>query len=154
QTVRRPPGFYSHLMHAERMPYAELGSRERKILKAFEECKGHLTAELGQGLLKSAELSLVPYSMDGALTNREVFPEGKLDADLQQVDLRHVNSWRLGLADVSTAEMLEVQLVNSVAPFVLCSRLAPLMRKHPTGKKHVVNVSAMEGKFTRHTKTD
>jgi NAD(P)-dependent dehydrogenase (short-subunit alcohol dehydrogenase family) len=48
--------------------------------------------------------------------------------------------------------MLEVQLVNAVAPFVLCNRLIGLMRETPTGKKHVVNVSAMEGKFYRFTK--
>jgi NAD(P)-dependent dehydrogenase (short-subunit alcohol dehydrogenase family) len=40
-----------------------------------------------------------------------------------------------------------VQLVNSVAPFVLCNRLVNLMKKHETGQKHIINVSAMEGKF-------
>jgi NAD(P)-dependent dehydrogenase (short-subunit alcohol dehydrogenase family) len=60
----------------------------------------------------------------------------------------------LKLADVATAEMLEVQLVNSVAPFVLCSRLTPLMRRDNTGQKHIVNVTAMEGKFYRFTKPD
>lgn len=154
QTVRRPAGFYAHLMTAENTPFDKLGEREQKILGSFDRCKRELKSQHGQGLLKSAELSLVPYSMDGALANHEVFPEGKLDADLQQVDLRRINTWRLGLDDVSSAEMLEVQLINSVAPFVLCSRLAPLMRKNPTGKKHIVNVSAMEGKFTRYTKTD
>jgi NAD(P)-dependent dehydrogenase (short-subunit alcohol dehydrogenase family) len=70
------------------------------------------------------------------------------------VDLRKNNSWRLSLAEVPTPEMLEVQLVNSIAPFVLCSRLATMMRRDNTGKKHIVNVSAMEGKFSRYTKTD
>ncbi len=56
-----------------------------------------------------------------------------------------MNSWRMTLADVPTAEMLEVQLVNSVAPFILCSKLKNLMLFcHPTEVKHVVNVSAME----------
>src|ERR1019366_4033911 len=84
----------------------------------------------------------------------ELFPSGRLDADLQQLDLRQTNSWRLSLSEVPALEMLEVQLVNSVAPFVLCSRLTPLMRKNPTGQKHIVNVTAMEGKFSRYTKTD
>jgi NAD(P)-dependent dehydrogenase (short-subunit alcohol dehydrogenase family) len=65
-----------------------------------------------------------------------------------------MNSWRMQLADVPTAEMLEVQLVNSVAPFILCSKLKPLMLRTPGRDKHIVNVSAMEGKFSRHTKTD
>ena len=82
------------------------------------------------------------------------FPPGRVDADLQQVDLRHRNTWRLALAEVHTAEMLEVLLVNAVAPFVLCARLKPLMMREPTGEKHIVNVSAMEGIFSRGTKTD
>jgi NAD(P)-dependent dehydrogenase (short-subunit alcohol dehydrogenase family) len=68
--------------------------------------------------------------------------------DLQQVDLRTTNSWRLCLGDIQTPEMLEVQLVNAVAPFVLCNRLTPLMRRDPTGQKHIVNVTAMEGKVS------
>ena len=50
--------------------------------------------------------------------------------------------------------MLEVQLVNAVAPFILCARLKPLMLRAPGRDKHVVNVSAMEGIFSRGTKTD
>src|SRR5690606_24306208 len=67
---------------------------------------------------------------------------------------RTTNSWRLKLAEVPAPEMLEVQLVNAVAPFVLCSQLAPLMRKDFTGNKHMVNVTAMEGKFYRFKKED
>jgi NAD(P)-dependent dehydrogenase (short-subunit alcohol dehydrogenase family) len=50
--------------------------------------------------------------------------------------------------------MIEVQLVNAVAPFILCSKLKPLMTRHPGRDKHIVNVSAMEGQFARRTKTD
>jgi NAD(P)-dependent dehydrogenase (short-subunit alcohol dehydrogenase family) len=65
-----------------------------------------------------------------------------------------MNSWRLGLGDIPTAEMIELQLVNAIAPFVLCNKLTPLMKRDNTGQKHIVNVSAMEGKFARYTKTD
>jgi NAD(P)-dependent dehydrogenase (short-subunit alcohol dehydrogenase family) len=41
-----------------------------------------------------------------------------------------------------------------VAPFILCSKLKPLLLRSPFADKHVVNVSAMEGIFSRHTKTD
>jgi NAD(P)-dependent dehydrogenase (short-subunit alcohol dehydrogenase family) len=180
QTVRRPPGFYSHLLSLEKKSLAEHSSEIRSLLAGFEECKKHLSALTGEavhpinskaaeasslpvswhgqgpgiGIRNSAELSQIPYSYDNSLSVQDVFPEGQLDADLQQVDLRKNNSWRLALADVPTPEMLEVQLVNSIAPFVLCSRLAPMMRRHNTGVKHIVNVSAMEGKFSRYTKTD
>ncbi len=83
-----------------------------------------------------------------------LFPEHAYDVDRQQVDLRKVNSWRLRLHEVATPELLEVQLVNAIAPFVLNARLKPLMERVPTADKHVVNVSAMEGQFGRGTKTD
>ncbi|HWZ88900.1 MAG TPA: SDR family oxidoreductase, partial [Polyangiaceae bacterium] len=89
-----------------------------------------------------------------AMTSAELFPKGRVDADLQQVDLRVMNSWRMALADVPAPEMLEVQLVNSVAPFILCSKLKALMMRVPSRDKHIVNVSAMEGQFSRYTKTD
>ena len=108
----------------------------------------------GIGLRESAQLSQIPYSHDSSLVSEEVFPKGKLDVDLQQVDLRKVNSWRLKLGEIATTEMLEVQLVNAVAPFVLCNRLIPLMKRDHTGKKHIVNVTAMEGKFFRYKKDE
>ena len=83
-----------------------------------------------------------------------LYPQGRLDQDLQQVDLRDFNSWRMTLADVPTAELLEVHLVNAVAPFVLNARLRPLLAAVPTHDAHVVNVSAMEGQFYRRWKTD
>lgn len=110
------------------------------------------TKNPGIGMLASAKLSQIPYSIDNSLPVDELFPEGELDADLQQVDLRTTNSWRLKLGEIPTVEMLELQLVNSVAPFVLCNRLIPLMKKDYTGQKHIINVSAMEGKFLRFQK--
>ena len=83
----------------------------------------------------------------------DLFPEGRLDQDLQQVDLRGRNSWRLLLDEVSTVELLETQLVNAVAPFVLTARLKPLMLRTPERDKHIVNVSAVEGQFYRRFKT-
>ena len=53
----------------------------------------------------------------------------------------------------STVELLETQLVNAVAPFVLAARLKPLMLRTPGRDKHIVNVSAVEGQFYRRFKT-
>ncbi|WP_339607966.1 SDR family oxidoreductase [uncultured Roseivirga sp.] len=167
QTVRRPAGFYAHLIPNERLKFEELTPFTQDLLADHNDCIQELRTlsagfaegenknlpvswhgkQLGIGLSASAQLSQIPYSIDNSLTAKEVFPEGKLDADLQQVDLRKTNSWRLKLGEVHTNEMLEVQLVNSVAPFVLCNRLVNLMKKENTGIKHIINVSAMEGKF-------
>src|SRR4030095_6030839 len=78
---------------------------------------------------------------------------GMFDRDLQQVDLRSRNSWRLLLHEVSAVELLEVQLVNAIAPFIINARLKPLMTGTPARDKHIVNVSAMEGQFYRKFKT-
>jgi NAD(P)-dependent dehydrogenase (short-subunit alcohol dehydrogenase family) len=164
QTVRRPPGFYKHMMELELAAPSEhlrplLASHEdlcqqrlRDGLTVRDHGQGRLPREAG--LLASAELSQIPLLPEDGGADLHLFPEGQLDADLQQVDLRGRNSWRLTLAEVSSVELLEVQLVNAVAPFVLNARLKPLMLRAPTRDKHVVNVSAMEGQFYRAWKTD
>ncbi len=181
QTVRRPAGFYAHMLDLEQRPWGSLEPRLQAVLRGHEACKAalavgsggpgeHLLVSGGRGdatgfvawrgdgpgvgIRSSAQLSQVPCAYDDATNDAEIFPAGQADADLQQVDLRKVNSWRLTLADVPSPEMLEVQLVNAVAPFILCSKLKPLMQRHPTGQKHIVNVSAVEGQFARRTKTD
>ena len=176
QTVRRPPGFYKHLMNGENLNFSSLNSELQTLLTDYETCKMSLqqlkisasqtpdslslvnpswqNSKLGMGLTYSAQLSLIPYSHNESVDQPDIFPAGKLDADLQQVDLRKVNSWRLKIGEIDTAEMIELQLINSIAPFVLCNRLIPLMKKEKTGQKHIVNVSAMEGKFLRFKKSE
>ena len=105
------------------------------------------------GLVSAAELSqvrLLPEELEG---QEALFPVGRLDQDLQAVDLRDRNSWRLTLAEVSSVELLEVHLVNAVAPFIINARLKPLMLRSPERDKHIVNVSAVEGQFYRRFKT-
>ena len=151
QTVRRPPGFYDHLMDLE-LGNNGLSPDEQKLLGAIASPgSSHLTA---QGAHFAASLSQVELLAEDSERSNRLFPKGQLDEDLQQVDLRRVNSWRLKLADVPAIELLEVHLVNAVAPFILNARLKPLMMAVPTRDKHIVNVSAMEGQFYRVFKTD
>lgn len=83
----------------------------------------------------------------------EFFPPGQFDKDNQQIDLRSENSWVTKLDTVTTLELLEVQLVNSIAPFLLNSRLKHLVEKSPFDRKFIVNVSAVEGQFGRNFKS-
>jgi NAD(P)-dependent dehydrogenase (short-subunit alcohol dehydrogenase family) len=157
QTVRRPPAFYGHLLESERAELDVLPAPSRGMLERFEERRHSRDALLPQGatfLPDSVELSQLALLPGEDHDDGGLFPVGRLDADLQQVDLRGINSWRLPLADVSTVELLEVHLVNAVAPFVLNARLKSLMAKDPTFDKQIVNVSAMEGQFYRAYKTD
>jgi NAD(P)-dependent dehydrogenase (short-subunit alcohol dehydrogenase family) len=174
QTVRRPPDFYAHMMEGETTALHDMPEHERKLLGSYEGLRGyHLLPEGGPleigpstalgagrskrtgptGLTHAAELSQVPLHPEELAAQKDLFPEGRLDQDLQQVDLRGRNSWRLLLHEVSSVELLEVHLVNAVAPFILNARLKPLMLRTPERDKHIVNVSAVEGQFYRNFKT-
>jgi NAD(P)-dependent dehydrogenase (short-subunit alcohol dehydrogenase family) len=142
QTVRRPPEFYEHMM-----------AGEKTALPASAEKSLNLRISEIPTSVRSADLSQVRLLPEEFLEQKGLFPAGSLDQDLQQVDLRGRNSWRLLLHEVSTVEFLEVQLVNAVAPFILNARLKPLMLRTPEHDKHIVNVSAVEGQFYRKLKT-
>nr|HEX4316286.1 SDR family oxidoreductase [Kofleriaceae bacterium] len=163
QTVRRPAGWYDHVIVGE-------DADATPLERAFLERGGELAAASPSGdqalvrasdaatpavgLWRSAVLSQLPLLAEDLERGEHLYPTHRLDQDLQQVDLRDKNTWRMTLAEVPTAELLEVQLVNAVAPFVLNGRLRPLLAAVPTRDAHVVNVSAMEGQFYRRWKTD
>ncbi|MGO8839241.1 MAG: SDR family NAD(P)-dependent oxidoreductase [Limisphaerales bacterium] len=183
QTVRRPPDFYRHMMEQEIAALHEMPENIRRLLGAYEGLRGyHILPEGGggrrgnkangshspnppphvgaykpestlAGLTHAAALSQVPLLPEELAAQKSLFPEGRLDQDLQQVDLRERNSWRLMLAEVPAVELLEVHLVNAIAPFILNARLKPLMLRVPSRDKHIVNVSAVEGQFYRKFKT-
>jgi len=137
QTVRRPPEFYRHMMASETTALLDAPGSVRNLV----------------GAVNSAEMSQVALLPEELLGQKHLFPEGRLDQDLQQVDLRGRNSWRLLMAEVPSVELLEVHLINAVAPFVLNARLKPLLLRTPERDKHIVNVSAVEGQFYRNQKT-
>lgn len=171
QTVRRPRGFFAHVVAEEK--FDAVSAEARQLLSNYRDCcakidqlslesdanglisyHNRVGGHSADGIAASAEMSQLVLLPDDLSHGKEVFPEGQYDADLQQVDLRSTNSWRMRLGEVPTAELLEIQLINAIAPFILCSKLKPLMMRHPSLDKHIVNVSAMEGKFSRYTKTD
>src|SRR5688572_18071532 len=177
QTVRRPPEFYRHMMEGETAALHQMPEHVRRLVGWYEGLRGYQMlpgargagtagGERGDrgagkasgaggmaGLTHAAQLSQIPLLPEELLAQKDLFPEGRLDQDLQQVDLRGRNSWRLLLSEVPSVELLEVHLVNAIAPFVLNARLKPLMRRTAERDKHIVNVSAVEGQFYRNFKT-
>jgi NAD(P)-dependent dehydrogenase (short-subunit alcohol dehydrogenase family) len=176
QTVRRPPEFYAHMMAGETSAMQDCPEDVRKLLGSYSGLRSYrILPEQGEAatdnglaaladsspslqnlessVLDSAKLSQVPLLPDEFVAQSHLFPEGRLDQDLQQIDLRGRNSWRLQMAEVSSVELLEVQLINAVAPFIINARLKPLMLRTPGRDKHIVNVSAVEGQFYRNFKT-
>lgn len=171
QTVHRPDGFFSHLRPLEGKALDELPEHQRPLLADSHQLMATLRLARGAGTkgrdsesaptsdLVAAGLGMALPTLFGAATGPEDvdavhFPRGRFDTDGQQLDLRPNNSWRLKAAEVSTPELIEVHLVNAIAPFILVSRLKELMRRCPADDRHIVNVSAMEGVFARYTKTD
>ncbi len=175
QTVRRPPDFYAHMMDGENASLLDMPAHVRNLIGSYEGLRGysmlpegaaasadgarmmasHETRPLADvaGLTHAAQLSQVRLLPEEVAAQQALFPQGRLDQDLQQVDLRDRNSWRMLMADVPSVELLEVQLVNAIAPFIINARLKALMLRTPERDKHIVNVSAVEGQFYRKFKT-
>lgn len=124
QTIHRPPAFYAALLADEARPREALPASLDALLPA---------------LPAPTSAALVP-------AESELFPQHSDDGFGQPRDLRDTNSWRLRLDEVGTVELLEVQLINAVAPFVLNARLRAAMAPGPA---FIVNVSAPEGRFDR-----
>jgi NAD(P)-dependent dehydrogenase (short-subunit alcohol dehydrogenase family) len=136
QTIKRPLEFYKHLLEQEELSGAvkALIPVDVNIQTALLETRSNYRAEL----LHSSQM---------------YFPDRTFDRDGQQLDLRPINSWALKLDAVSTPELLEVQLINAIAPFLINSRLKPLLRLSTFDRRFIINVSAMEGQFDRKHKT-
>ena len=172
QTVRRSPGSYSLLADAESQPLpagvfpeteslghpAELHPRALQSsvgvdgavsLDAFSPAllAGTVAAGIEQG--RSAD-DLTALAMAAGSSSLEKHADGSaIDAGGLVPDVAHVNSWVQHVQEVDPIEMLEVQLCNSTAPFILISRLRASMAASPARRTYVVNVSAMEGQFSR-----
>jgi NAD(P)-dependent dehydrogenase (short-subunit alcohol dehydrogenase family) len=152
QTVRRSPGAYQPLVDAELAPLPDGPLPE---LVTF----GHTNDAHPQALEKSvsahpilsaARRDLAKEAMTPGSSSLERLAAGTaIDAGGLLPDLDHVNSWTQHVQEVDPLEMLEVQLANTTAPFILISKLRPSMASSPARRKYVVNVSAMEGVFGR-----
>ncbi|MGE2730816.1 SDR family NAD(P)-dependent oxidoreductase [Mycolicibacterium vaccae] len=148
QTVRRSPGSYSALVEAERTPPAEL---ELVDVISFDRVSDAHPAALAGSLAEKH----TPHAVtELALAARSASPERiaagtAIDAGGLLPDTASVNSWTQRVHEVDAMELLEVQLCNQTAPFILVGRLRPAMAASPARRKYVVNVSAMEGQFSR-----
>jgi len=174
QTVRRSPGAYSNLVEMESAPLPDLpGGQGLPEMVTFDRISeahpaaiaGALDADAvahheGESLeharaahtaasLTALALKAGSASLDAHLAGTAVDAGGLLP------DLQTTNSWTQHVDEVDPLELLEVQFCNSVAPFLLVSRLRPAMRAavHKGARRaYVVNVSAMEGQFSRRYK--
>ncbi len=143
QTIRRPQQFYQHVID-------KYGEHDDKCITYRDE----------------SELKYISYTTPQLMLGydkteiNKLFPENKLDIYGQQLDLRNKNTWILELDDINIEELVEVYIVNAIAPFILCSKFKQLMTKTENNFSWIINVTSMEGIFnwefkpTRHPHTN
>ncbi|KAA6379849.1 MAG: putative short-chain dehydrogenase [Streblomastix strix] len=72
---------------------------------------------------------------------------------MELIDLRKHNSWVASFDQISCVEVVEVNCVNSLSPQILISRFVGKMSLDSSCDHYIINVSAMEGKFSRKFKS-
>ena len=145
QTVRRSAGSYAALEEAEAAPLPPGALPE---IVSFTSATTREHPALLAGTVPGRDLAAL------ATTARSASPERiaagtAVDAGGLLPDTAERNSWVDDVQHVDPLELLEVQLCNQTAPFVLVSRLRQAMAAAPARNRYVVNVSAMEGVFGR-----
>jgi len=161
QTVRRSPGAYAPLARAELAPLPD-GPVPHLVTfdHASDAHPAALVGSVGSHAVAhhddGAELAvaradrLTSQALAGGSTSLARLASGDaIDAGGLVPDLHATNSWVATVDQVDALEMLEVQLCNMTAPFILVSRLRASMAASPARRTYVVNVSAMEGVFAR-----
>ena len=147
QTVRRSQQSYAQLVAAEHG--AEAIETDVEILD-LRSATAEIEGAIGRKMTPEAVTALALTSGSASLSRVE--QEIAIDAGGLVPDLDPANSWSRRLHEIDPVELLEVQLCNAVAPFILVSRLRASLAASAHRRKYVVNVSAMEGQFSRRYK--
>jgi NAD(P)-dependent dehydrogenase (short-subunit alcohol dehydrogenase family) len=153
QTVRRAPGSYAALVEAERTSAPELVSKLVDVVTFDRVSDAHPVALAGSLAEHQAPHAVTALALAARSASPERIAAGTaIDAGGLLPDTASINSWTQCVHEIDPMELLEVQLCNQTAPFILVSRLRPAMAASPARRKYVVNVSAMEGQFSRRYK--
>ena len=151
QTVRRSPGAYGLLADAERAPLPPGSAPEITTFgRPHDEHPALLAEGAGSGHWAPTPHALAELALTaGSASPERIAAERAIDAGGLVPDLHDENSWSQKVEQVDPIEMLEVQLCNMTAPFILIGRLRGALAASPARRTYVVNVSAMEGQFSR-----
>ena len=152
QTVRRSAAAYALLAEAEAAP---LAPGPLPAIRIF------VPGGTASGLPPAAAASSRPHWAPtphalaalalsaGSASPARIAAEQAIDAGGLVPDLAAVNSWSQHVHEVDPVELLEVQLCNQTAPFILVGRLRAALAASAARRTYIVNVSAMEGQFHR-----
>jgi NAD(P)-dependent dehydrogenase (short-subunit alcohol dehydrogenase family) len=157
QTVRRSPDAYAPLVAAEAAELPRGPARTVPLSTFGRTADVHPRALTGgaAAALEPSHWAPTPQLLSelaltaGSASVERIAAGSAIDAGGLVPDLHEVNSWVQHVEEVDPIELLEVQLCNTTAPFVLVSRLRPALAASSARRAYVVNVSAMEGQFSR-----
>lgn len=131
QTIKYDKIYYNQLLHREQESGRLLPANLTQIKHPCD-------------LAEAGTLPLLP-GIQASIVKTDIFN--------QPLDDRPHNSWTATLSDVSTEELLEVNVINNIAPFILNSRLKPLLEKSSFPTRFIINVTSSEGQFSYSRKT-
>jgi NAD(P)-dependent dehydrogenase (short-subunit alcohol dehydrogenase family) len=163
QTVRRSPGAYAPLAEAELAPlpdgprpelltFGHTNDPHPQALAASVASHPILAAAVTDAKKQAADQLTADALAPGSTSLDRHAAGTAIDAGGLVPDTHDANSWTQHVQEVEPLELLEVQLANMTAPFLLISRLRPAMAASTARRKYIVNVSAMEGVFSRRYK--
>jgi NAD(P)-dependent dehydrogenase (short-subunit alcohol dehydrogenase family) len=138
QTIKRPPIFYEHLIKTNQITDSE--QEMKQIIK-----KPKIIHDDDVRIVHKDEFKL---SIDQSEIDRSLFPVGEYDQFGQQLDLRTSNSWILEADEVNIMELAETYIINTIAPYILATKLKPMMDRKDKEYSWIVNVTSMEGVFS------
>ena len=129
QTIKYPPEYYQPLIQ-----------REQQNVLNFHDLKliGNTTP-----IVLQQEQLLDSVSLSDFKTNRFGQP----------IDYRAVTSWNSKLEEIGLEELLEVNFINHISPYILISELDSLILKSPHKERFIINVTSSEGQFSYANKT-
>jgi NAD(P)-dependent dehydrogenase (short-subunit alcohol dehydrogenase family) len=147
QTVRRSPEAYAHLAASAQAP---LPSGPLPDVVTLGRPAHATTAALPGDHWSPTPQALTALALTAGSASADRVATGTaIDAGGLAPDLHPHNSWSQVVSEVDPVELLEVQLCNQTAPFILISRLRSALAASEARRTYVVNVSAMEGQFSR-----
>ncbi|WP_128981880.1 SDR family NAD(P)-dependent oxidoreductase [Streptomyces roseicoloratus] len=157
QTVRRLPSAYAALVDGENAPLPAGELPAHHVIGAFNsgavgELGGAAALPAGVSELDAQAVADLALVAGNASVARHLDGTA-IDAGGLVPDVVESNTWVQTIEQISPVELLETQLCNYTAPFILISKLrgsmAEAAAKAKSGRAYVVNVSAMEGVFER-----
>ena len=119
--------------------YAKIQNQENNLIAKNKELNRN----------KASIQNLIEYPKDQLIP----FEENDLNRFGQPIDQRLKNSWNSKLEEIDIIELLEVNLINQISPYILIKGLLPILKKSSFENKFIINVTSSEGQFSYENKT-